>query len=57
MIYEGISLSRKRGFNVAVISPRVDVVVEISQRIKEVFLKEILTYCISQVNNNITDIL
>lgn len=40
MIYEGISLSRKRGFNVAVISPRVDVVIEISQRIKEVFLKE-----------------
>ena len=37
MIYEGISLSRKRGFNVAIISPRVDVVVEISQRIKEVF--------------------
>ena len=46
-----------RGFNVAIISPRVDVVVEISQRIKEVFEKKILTYCINQVNNNITDIL
>mgnify|MGYP001507601172 CR=1 FL=1 len=40
MIYEGISISRKMGFNVAVVSPRVDVVVEISQRIKEVFVKE-----------------
>lgn len=35
MMYEGIRVARQLGFNVAIVSPRVDVVVEISLRIKE----------------------
>lgn len=37
MMYEGIRVARQLGFNVAIVSPRVDVVVEISLRIKEAF--------------------
>ncbi|MCJ1662648.1 DEAD/DEAH box helicase family protein [Staphylococcus sp. NRL 16/872] len=40
MMFEGISRARKLGLNVAVISPRVDVVIEISKRIKEAFTDE-----------------
>ena len=34
MIFEGIKFARNQGDNIAIVSPRVDVVVEISQRIK-----------------------
>ncbi|MEJ7462422.1 DEAD/DEAH box helicase family protein [Staphylococcus saprophyticus] len=40
MIFEGIKFARNQGDNIAVVSPRVDVVVEISQRIKNAFLHE-----------------
>lgn len=40
MMYEGIRVARQLGFNVAIVSPRVDVVVEISLRIKERFISE-----------------
>lgn len=40
MMYEGIRVARQLGFNVAIVSPRVDVVVEISLRIKEAFNSE-----------------
>ena len=40
MMYEGIRVARQLGFNVAIVSPRVDVVVEISLRIKEAFISE-----------------
>lgn len=35
MMFDGISLARQLGHNVAILSPRVDVVIEISHRIKE----------------------
>lgn len=40
MMFEGIRIARQLGYNVAVISPRVDVVIEISLRIKEAFIYE-----------------
>lgn len=40
MIFEGIKVARNKGDNIAIISPRVDVVVEISQRIKDAFSQE-----------------
>lgn len=40
MIFEGIHYARSRGDNVAIVSPRVDVVIEISMRIKKAFSSE-----------------
>ena len=40
MIFEGIKFARNQGDNIAIVSPRVDVVVEISQRIKNAFFQE-----------------
>ncbi|PTE28795.1 DNA/RNA helicase [Staphylococcus equorum] len=40
MIFEGISFARRKGYNVAVVSPRVDVVIEVSLRIKAAFRDE-----------------
>ncbi|GEP83755.1 putative ATP-dependent helicase [Staphylococcus piscifermentans] len=40
MMFAGIQYARQQGYNVAVISPRVDVVVEISARIAEAFSAE-----------------
>ena len=40
MMFEAISVARKKGYNVAVVSPRVDVVVEVSQRICKTFKNE-----------------
>ena len=40
MMFDGISLARQLGHNVAILSPRVDVVIEISHRIKEAFKNE-----------------
>lgn len=40
MIFEGISYARKHGYNIAIVSPRVDVVLEVSSRIKAAFRKE-----------------
>lgn len=40
MIFEAIQLARRRGDNVAVVSPRVDVVIEISYRLKDAFTTE-----------------
>ena len=39
MMYEGIRVARQLGFNVAIVSPRVDVVVEISLRIKDIHFR------------------
>ena len=35
MMYEGIRVARQLGFNVAIVSPRVDVVVEIGCALKK----------------------
>ncbi|WP_242685744.1 DEAD/DEAH box helicase family protein [Staphylococcus simiae] len=40
MMFKGIQQARQNGDNVAIVSPRVDVVIEISQRIKEAFKDE-----------------
>ncbi|PTJ20738.1 DNA/RNA helicase [Staphylococcus simulans] len=40
MMFAGIQHARQQGFNVAIVSPRVDVVVEISKRIIESFKDE-----------------
>lgn len=40
MMFEGIKQARRQGDNVAIVSPRVDVVLEISQRIKQSFTEE-----------------
>lgn len=40
MMFEAISVARQKGFNVAVVSPRVDVVIEVSQRICQTFKHE-----------------
>ncbi|MHD0398364.1 DEAD/DEAH box helicase family protein [Staphylococcus simulans] len=40
MMFAGIKYARQQGLNVAIVSPRVDVVVEISQRIIEAFKEE-----------------
>ncbi|EKU48516.1 DEAD/DEAH box helicase family protein [Staphylococcus massiliensis] len=40
MIFEGIKYARQLGLNVAVVSPRVDVVIEVALRIKEAFKNE-----------------
>lgn len=40
MIFEGISFARRKGYNVAVVSPRVNVVIEVSLRIKAAFRDE-----------------
>lgn len=40
MMFEGIRYARQAGLNVAIVSPRVDVVVEISKRIIEAFSHE-----------------
>ena len=53
MMYEGIRVARQLGFNVAIVSPRVDVVVEISLRIKEAFISEDIDVLHKVANNNI----
>ncbi|MCE5034003.1 DEAD/DEAH box helicase family protein [Staphylococcus cohnii] len=40
MIFEGIKYARNQGYNVAIVSPRVDVVLEVSMRIKAAFREE-----------------
>lgn len=40
MIFEAIQYARSQGYNVAVVSPRVDVVIEVSMRITEAFQQE-----------------
>lgn len=40
MMFDGIQTARRKGYNIAIVSPRVDVVVEISHRIKEAFKHE-----------------
>ncbi len=40
MIFEGISQARRKGYNVAVVSPRVDVVKEVYLRLKQAFVDE-----------------
>lgn len=40
MMFQGIQYARRQGDNIAIVSPRVDVVVEISKRIKDAFLNE-----------------
>lgn len=40
MMFQGIQYARRQGDNVAVVSPRVDVVVEISKRIQDAFIGE-----------------
>jgi len=40
MMFEGIQIACQKGHNVAILSPRVDVVIEISQRIKDAFMNE-----------------
>ncbi|KIX91665.1 hypothetical protein TP70_00930 [Staphylococcus microti] len=40
MIFEAIAYARQRGDNVAVVSPRVDVVIEVSKRLCEAFCDE-----------------
>ncbi|MBS6214987.1 MAG: DEAD/DEAH box helicase family protein, partial [Staphylococcus aureus] len=40
MMFQGIQYARRQGDNIAIVSPRVDVVVEISKRIKHAFLNE-----------------
>ena len=40
MMFQGIQYARRQGDNIAIGSPRVDVVVEISKRIKDAFLNE-----------------
>ncbi|PHK49335.1 DNA/RNA helicase [Staphylococcus edaphicus] len=37
MVFEGIQYARSHGYNIAIVSPRVDVVIEISIRIKKAF--------------------
>ncbi|OEL03617.1 competence protein ComF [Staphylococcus succinus] len=40
MTFEGIKFARQRGDNIAIVSPRVDVVLEVSLRMKEAFQEE-----------------
>ncbi|MDG0843031.1 DEAD/DEAH box helicase family protein [Staphylococcus equorum] len=40
MIFEGLSFARRKGYNVAIVSPRIDVVIEVSLRIKAAFKDE-----------------
>ncbi|MGT2357097.1 DEAD/DEAH box helicase family protein [Staphylococcus aureus] len=40
MMFQGIQYARRQADNIAIVSPRVDVVVEISKRIKDAFLNE-----------------
>lgn len=40
MMFEAIAQARRQGYNVAVVSPRLDVVIEVSTRIKQTFLNE-----------------
>src|SRR5699024_7523724 len=40
MRFEGIKFARNHGYNVAIVSPRVDVVLEVSMRIKAAFHEE-----------------
>ncbi|EJM2435798.1 DEAD/DEAH box helicase family protein [Staphylococcus pseudintermedius] len=40
MMFEAIAQARRQGYNVAVVSPRLDVVIEVSRRIKQTFLNE-----------------
>ena len=35
MMFEGIRIARQMGHNIAIVSPRVDVIIEISHRIKD----------------------
>lgn len=54
MMFAGIQYARQQGLNVAIVSPRVDVVVEISKRITESFKEEsidVLYQGQSQTNN------
>jgi competence protein ComFA len=39
-MFQGIQYARRQGDNIAIVSPRVDVVVEISKRIKDAFLNK-----------------
>ncbi|WP_209104208.1 MULTISPECIES: DEAD/DEAH box helicase family protein [Staphylococcus] len=40
MMFEAISVARQKGDNIAIVSPRVDVVVEVSQRVCQTFTRE-----------------
>jgi len=40
MIFEAISYARQQGYNVAIVSPRVDVVIEVGLRIQDAFKQE-----------------
>ncbi len=40
MIFEAISYARQQGYNIAVVSPRVDVVIEVGLRIQDAFRQE-----------------
>lgn len=40
MMFEGIRIARQMGHNIAIVSPRVDVIIEISHRIKDAFIDE-----------------
>ncbi|MFQ3845486.1 DEAD/DEAH box helicase family protein [Staphylococcus pseudoxylosus] len=40
MIFEAIQYARSQGYNVAIVSPRVDVVIEVSMRIAKAFQQE-----------------
>lgn len=40
MMFEGIRIARQMGHNIAIVSPRVDVIIEISYRIKDAFIDE-----------------
>ncbi|MEJ7541770.1 DEAD/DEAH box helicase family protein [Staphylococcus intermedius] len=40
MMFEAIAQARRQGYNVAVVSPRLDVVIEVSTRIQQTFLNE-----------------
>ena len=57
MMFEGIRLARQLGHNIAILSPRVDVVIEISQRIKDAFKMKRLIFFIRNVLKNIMVIL
>lgn len=40
MMFEGVRIARQMGHNIAIVSPRVDVIIEISHRIKDAFIDE-----------------
>ena len=40
MMFEGIRIARRLGYNIAIVSPRVDVVIETSKRVEQAFICE-----------------